>query len=121
SADAIARTRPDAAAEASALLHDLLAHWPASVVRPAFVHGDAALHNARLEDGRVVLLDLDDAELGPAAADLGRVLALLRARERLGRLERGGADTLSGDLIRGYGEAGRLPPPAELRWHVAAS
>jgi aminoglycoside phosphotransferase len=121
SAEAIVLTRPDAAADAQALLRELLAAWPASLGRPALMHGDAALHNAHLDDGCVVLRDLDNAALGPASADLGRVVAWLRAREVLGRAEPGLADRLSAELILGYGEAGRLPSPAELRWHVAAS
>ena len=43
---------------------------------PVLIHGDANLRNALLlADGDVALLDLEDLSLGPAAADLGQLLA----------------------------------------------
>ena len=40
------------------------------------IHGDANLRNAiLLDDGRVALLDLEHLAVGPAAADLGQVVA----------------------------------------------
>ena len=43
---------------------------------PVTIHGDANLGNAvLLDDGRVALLDLEHLALGPAAADVGQVVA----------------------------------------------
>ena len=61
---------------------------------PVHLHGDANLRNALLDGGRIALVDLEDAAAGPAAADLGFVLAGLlaaRAQERLARRRAGRA------------------------------
>ena len=43
------------------------------------VHGDANLRNALLDGDRVSLIDLEDVAAGPAAADVGHVLAATAA------------------------------------------
>ncbi|WP_028063663.1 aminoglycoside phosphotransferase family protein [Solirubrobacter soli] len=99
-AEVIGRVRPDAADAANRLLERLLAHVPAC--EPVLIHGDANLRNAVLQpDGTVALLDLEDLSVGPAAADLGQLIA-------------GGVPPEP--LLRGYGD-----PPEALRWHTAAS
>jgi Ser/Thr protein kinase RdoA (MazF antagonist) len=108
-AEVIARARPDAAAAADGLLAALIAH---ASERPAVtLHGDANLRNAlQLADGDVALLDLEHLSSGPAAADLGQVLAGLLTRR-----------TDATALLRGYAEVAPLPDRAALRWYTAAS
>jgi aminoglycoside phosphotransferase len=102
----IARARPDAGGAAARLLAALLER-PDDAAGPAVcLHGDANLRNALLDDGRIALLDLEDASAGPAAADLGQLLA----------------STTHGEaLLAGYAEVAPAPAPESLRWHTAAS
>jgi aminoglycoside phosphotransferase len=119
--EAIVRARPDAAEDARGLLRRLLEQWPAPTGRLACLHGDAAAHNVLVDDGRITLLDLDEVGLGPAAVDLGRVLAWIRARQLLRGIDDLEAGRLTAAVICGYGAGGPLPSPAALRWHVAAA
>lgn len=105
----IAKARPDAAAAAERLLDKLLAlpqDGPAVTL-----HGDVNLRNALLlADGDVALLDLEHLASGPAAADLGHVMAGLLTRR-----------TAATALLRGYAAVAPLPDRAALRWYTAAS
>ena len=76
------------------------------------LHGDANLRNALIDDGRIGLVDLEDVTAGPAAADLGFVIAGLLATRR---------DRLARELLDGYARVARAPSEEALRWHVAAS
>jgi aminoglycoside phosphotransferase len=104
----IARARPDAAAAASRVLDRLLDRLGDADGPAVCLHGDPGLRNAILDGGRVALIDFEDAAAGPAAADLGRVLA---------GLPRAAADP----LLRGYATVRRPPDPAALGWHTTAS
>ncbi len=108
----ISRVRPDADAAAERLLARLVA---LAEDRPAVtLHGDANLRNAlALANGEVALLDLEHVSKGPAAADLGQVLAGLLT-------SRAGREAATA-LLRGYGEVARTPDRAALRWYTAAS
>jgi aminoglycoside phosphotransferase len=109
-AEVIGRARPDVARAAERLLHGLLERAEDSEREVVCVHGDANLRNALLlPGGAVALLDLEDVSYGPAAADLGQVLAgLIVAR----------TPRAAGELLRGYGTP---PDRAALRWYTAAS
>jgi aminoglycoside phosphotransferase (APT) family kinase protein len=103
-AEVIGRVRPDAAPAAQRLLEALLERVEDGEGEPVLIHGDANLRNALLQpDGTVALLDLEDLSLGPAAADLGQLLA---------------ARVPAGPLLRGYGTP---PDRAALCWHTAAA
>jgi aminoglycoside phosphotransferase len=104
----IARARPDVATAAARLLTALLEHRGDAAGPPVCLHGDPGLRNAVLHDGRVALIDFEDASAGPAAADLGRVVAAL------GRAP-------AQPLLRGYATVREPPEPRALRWHTAAS
>jgi hypothetical protein len=111
----IARARPDAAAAAHQAAGGLM---HASHGAPAVcLHGDANLRNAIATGDGVVLLDLEHAAAGPAAADLGQLLAGLIADRVLGRI----ADErpLAAALVDGYATVAR--PPESLGWHTRAS
>jgi Ser/Thr protein kinase RdoA (MazF antagonist) len=130
----ISRGRPDAGGPAARALAALLERpQHASAV---CLQGDANLRNAiltaapnRATSGRsfgaaperatsVVLVDLEDSAAGPAAADLGQVLAgLLTARVR-GAIDERTERVLGDALLAGYGER---PAWEALRWHTAAA
>jgi Ser/Thr protein kinase RdoA (MazF antagonist) len=69
----------------------------------------------------MTLIDLDQAAAGPAAADLGGMLAGLRYCRRVGLCSRAAERALAGAFLAGYAAVRPLPPPAELRWHAAAA
>jgi hypothetical protein len=109
-ANAIARVRPDAGPAARRLLERLLVRIDDGEDEPVLLHGDANLRNALLlPGGTVALLDLEDVSTGPAAADLGQVLAALLVT----RTPHGAQA-----LLAGYGDP---PGLAALRWHTAAA
>jgi aminoglycoside phosphotransferase len=109
-AEAIARVRPDVAPAAQRLVTRLLSRIEDSYGEAVLIHGDANLRNALLQaDGTVALLDLEDLSSGPAAADLGQVLAALIVNR---------TPHAAKALLAGYGNP---PDAAQLRWHTAAS
>lgn len=118
-AEIIGRARPDVAAAAARLAGEL-----ADEVRegeaPVCLHGDVHLKNGLLDGWRVALIDLDQAGVGQAAADLGSVLAGLRYRA-LVTDEGARGEKLRAALVDGYSSLRELPDPDILRWHVAAA
>lgn len=117
SAELIGRARPEAAA-AALRLAEALSAGPPMQARPVLLHGDCHPKNALLEGERVALIDLDQAGIGPAAADLGSLLARL-VQTRLVE----GADTadLAGAFMDGYAEVRALPHQQSLAWHTSAA
>lgn len=110
--EVLRRARPDVASPATRLLARLDVACADGRREPVCLHGDANLRNAlRLADGRIGLIDLEHLSAGPAAADLGQLLAgLLAARRPGGRA-----------LLAGYARVAPVPDRAALRWHTAAS
>ena len=118
-AELIGRARPDVAAAADRLAADLVAAAPAAG-DDVVLHGDVHLKNGLAQGRRVALIDLDQAGLGPAAADLGSALAGLRYHHLVGdEVARGGR--VQRALLDGYADARDLPAAATLRWHIAAA
>jgi Ser/Thr protein kinase RdoA (MazF antagonist) len=112
SAGVLRRARPDVAPAATRLLARLDAARDDGRRPPVCLHGDANLRNALLlDDDRIGLIDLEHVSAGPAAADLGQLLAGLFAARRPG----GRA------VLAGYARVALLPDRAALRWHTAAS
>jgi Ser/Thr protein kinase RdoA (MazF antagonist) len=111
-AGVIARARPDAGPAAARLFARLLDGREDATGPPVALHGDANLRNALLDDGRITLIDFEDASSGPAAADLGQVLARLWSTPVTGG-ERA--------LLDGYASVQPTPGQAALRWYTAAS
>ena len=116
----IARARPDAGRSAELLLAALLGGRPTAAPEVC-LHGDANLRNAILDGEGVALIDLEDVAAGPAAADLGQLLAALLAARVLGRITSSRERALGAALLDGYRAAARMPDPGSLRWHTAAS
>jgi aminoglycoside phosphotransferase (APT) family kinase protein len=118
SAEVLATARPDVAERARRLARRLTA---TRVGGPSvLLHGDCHPKNAIVDGDRLTLIDLDQAGLGPAAADIGSLLA----RVRVGDLVDGGAgegERLTAAFLAGYSSRRVLPTPESLRWHTAAA
>jgi aminoglycoside phosphotransferase len=117
----IARARPDAGGAAAELLAKLLARHEDSAGPLVCLHGDPNLRNAIALEGRVALLDFEELAAGPAAADLGQLLAGLIAARVERRSSALAERSLAAALLNGYAAVAAPPPRASLRWHTAAS
>ena len=118
---AIATARPAAGPAAAAVLAGLLARRADAGGPDVCLHGDANPRNALLDGDRVALIDLEDVAAGPAAADLGHVLAGLLCARATGALDPLAERRLARALLRGYAAVGPPPAGAALAWHTAAS
>ena len=85
------------------------------------MHGDANLRNALLDGDRVSLIDLEDVAAGPAAADVGHVLAALLCARAAGELPVAAEHALARALLQGYATVAAPPRPEALTWHTAAA
>ncbi len=117
----IGQSRADAARPAAELADELCARWQPSPEGLVCLHGDIHPKNGILVHDRMTLIDLDQAGAGPAAADLGGLLAGLRYSCRIGLCSRAAERALAGAFLAGYAAVRALPPPTELRWHAAAA
>jgi Phosphotransferase enzyme family len=112
----IARARPQDGPAAAELLAALLSRaqpWGP----PAHLHGDVNPRNAILDGRRIVLIDMEHAAAGPAAADLGQVLAGLLLAQSMGAT---GGPAPADALVAGYATRSPAPDPRALRWFTAA-
>lgn len=116
----IAQARPDLAGSALRLA-DALADTRPAPARDACLHGDAHLKNALLDNGRIALVDLDQVAQGPAAAELGSLLAALRCSRVTGAISSSLECALTVSLLVGYEDVTDLPEPDDLRWYTAAA
>ncbi len=131
-AELIGVARPDVA-DASRRLADALATRQPSPARRVLLHGDCHPKNALVQGDHVALIDLDQAGIGPAAADVGSFLArLIQARlvdgdgidgiTRDGSdIDRSDSDDLAGAFLDGYSTVRPLPDAVSLAWHTAAA
>jgi len=85
------------------------------------LHGDCHPKNALFDGDRVSLVDLDQAGLGDAAADVGSLLARLRHGTLLGEHDERTADALVAAFVAGYAAVRPMPDAASVRWHTAAA
>lgn len=112
----ISQARPDVADLVHRLSAKLIAQYEQG--KPVFLHGDVHPKNILLNDDQLFLLDLDQAASGPAAVDLGSVIAGLYCDACTGTRLWREATTLKRALLSGYGKPQNL---RTLRWHVAAA
>jgi aminoglycoside phosphotransferase (APT) family kinase protein len=117
----IGRARPDARRAAHALADELVRRYEAPAAPHVWLHGDVHAKNGVLRGERLTLIDLDQAAQGPAAAELGSLLAGLSYNALTGLLSRADARTLGNAFLSGYASLRALPAPAALRWHTAAA
>lgn len=104
------RVRPDLKHAALLAADELTRSRPGDTARVT-LHGDPHLKNAFIAGDRITLIDFDQACRGPAAADLGSLLAALG--DAAPRLER--------RVLDGYASIAPLPPQDSIRWHTAAA
>jgi aminoglycoside phosphotransferase len=119
-ASLIAALRPDCSGAARELADRLITERPQAATAVC-LHGDVHPKNALVGDAGLALVDLDQVALGPAAADIGGILAGLRYRRLIGELSAAAEDTLAQAVLDGYAAAGGRLDPADLRWHAAAA
>jgi aminoglycoside phosphotransferase len=119
-ADLIASVRGDVAAPARKVAGELSQRLDADD-DPVCLHGDVNFRNALLEDGRVALIDLDQVAAGPAAAELGSVLASLRYAGVVGLLPLAVVPGLGASFLAGYEALRALPSESALRAHTSAA
>ena len=112
--------RPDVAQAATQLDDELRSSVPppASLV---CLHGDVHPKNGISLNGLVTLIDLDQSGLGPAAADLGSMLALLHYNWRIGLITRQRERELASAFLDAYAGSRQLPAQRSLNWHTAAA
>jgi Ser/Thr protein kinase RdoA (MazF antagonist) len=119
-AQILARARPDVAAQAGFLAERLRAATP-EPAPDVVLHGDCHPGNALVDGDAVALVDLDQMGLGPAAADLGSLIARLRYAVAVGDLGAVEATDLEARFLTGYAERRPLPDASSLAWHTAAA
>jgi aminoglycoside phosphotransferase (APT) family kinase protein len=112
SAHLVAVARPDVSAPAVRLA-DRLADGPPPGGPQVALHGDCHPKNALLAGDAIALIDLDQAGVGPAAADIGSLIARLHADGDTGPMRTA--------FLAGYESVRPLPPERSLRWHTAAA
>ena len=117
---AIATAQPAAGRPAAELLAALLGRHADAAGPDVCLHGDANPRNALLDGDRVSLIDLEDIAAGPAAVDLGHVLAGLLCERAAGGLAAAEQQRLGRALLRGYAGVAPLPRAESLAWHTAA-
>ncbi|MGH2987517.1 MAG: phosphotransferase [Solirubrobacterales bacterium] len=116
----IGRARPDLATRTHALAGALVGSFEERTP-PVFLHGDAHPQNGIMGSDGVVLIDLDQVCTGPAAADLGGLLATVTGSRCVGELSEAAESRLHDAVLAGYAESAPPPPGHSLRWHVAAA
>ena len=99
----------------------LVSTWNPPDDPPVCLHGDVNFRNWVINDECIGLVDLDSLCVGPAAADLGSMLAGLRYHHRIGRFSGALEWQSAAALLAGYASVRRLPAARALRWHAAAA
>jgi Ser/Thr protein kinase RdoA (MazF antagonist) len=120
-ASSIGLVRPDLAQLAAELCDQLCCQKKELSEASVCLHGDVHPKNGILLDKGIALIDLDQASLGPPAADLGSLLAALRYERYIGLLTEPGERALAEAFLCGYHQLSMLPEPESLRWHMAAA
>ena len=116
----IAMARPDVASVANKLDRELRSTIP-SGQSLVCLHGDVHPKNGIALNGLVTLIDLDQSAIGPAAADLGSMLALLHYNWRIGLITRKRERELASAFLDAYAGSRQLPAQRSLSWHTAAA
>ena len=120
-ASSIGLVRPDLAEQAAELCDALCAQKKELNEPSVCLHGDVHPKNGILLEKGIALIDLDQASVGPPAADLGSLLAALCYERHIGLLTETAERTLADTFLTGYQQIGMLPDPESLRWHMAAA
>lgn len=116
----VGMARPDVARVASQLDEELRSSVPPAGTMVC-LHGDVHPKNGIALNGLVTLIDLDQSAIGPAAADLGSMLALLHYNWRIGLITRNRERELASAFLDAYAGSRQLPAQGSLSWHTAAA
>jgi aminoglycoside phosphotransferase len=119
-AELVATARPDLAVAARRLAVNLATTAP-SGQQAVVLHGDCHPGNLLVGEHGVSLIDLDQSGLGPAAADLGSLLARLQHGMLAGERTADVTRKLGEAFVAGYAEVRPLPSPTTLAWYIAAA
>ena len=114
------RVRPDIGEAARALGRRLI---DAAVIDSdvACLHGDLHPKNAIAVGDAMALIDVENVAAGPAAADLGSLLASLVYRRQTRRLSARGCRARARAFLVGYASRRDLPSRQSLAWYIAAA
>ena len=89
--------------------------------RPTLLHGSFRLNHVLVHQGRLALIDLDGASVGPAEFDVANFLASLYYFEAEGRLHGIERREIARRFLNGYRAVARWAlDPEALRWYRAA-
>ena len=116
----IGSARRDVASVVNDLNDQLHSNFPAEEPLVC-LHGDVHPKNGIALNGLVTLIDLDQCGAGPAAADLGSMLALLHYNWRIGLITRRKERELASAFLDAYRSSRQLPAQSSLNWHTAAA
>jgi aminoglycoside phosphotransferase len=116
----VGMARPDVARIANRLEDDLCTTVPPAEPLVC-LHGDVHPKNGIAANGLVTLIDLDQSAVGPAASDLGSMLALLHYNWRIGLLTRSRKRELASGFLDAYAGSRQLPSQRSLSWHTAVA
>jgi len=116
----ISQARPELATATRTLTNRLTADPPAAQEQ-VLLHGDCHPGNVLVAGDRLSLIDIDQAGTGPAAADIGSLLARLNYGSVLGERDPATATVMTNAFLEGYSQVRALPDDSTLRWYVAAA
>lgn len=117
----IGLVRPDLAQLASELASQLCSQRAEFSEAKVCLHGDVHPKNGVLLGNEIGLIDMDQASLGPRAADIGSMLAALRYERHIGLLTEEAEQERATAFLNGYKTRAKLPEPESLRWHIASA
>ncbi len=115
--DLVCAARPDLASVTDGLVGELLRTAPTPGPN-VLLHGDLHPKNVLVHDNGVSFVDFDEACAGPAAAELGGVLARLWCPRPRDTIDPDTAQAAAEALLAGYE---RGPSRADLLWYAAAA
>ncbi len=113
----VAVVRPDLAVLVDSLV-DVLLSAPPRQEPPVLLHGDLHPKNVLVHATGISLVDLDQAGVGAAAAELGGTLARLWCPRPGDEISAGAATAAADALLASYAP---LPDRGVLRWYAAAA
>jgi aminoglycoside phosphotransferase (APT) family kinase protein len=116
----ISEALPDVGAAAGKLT-DRLATDPPEPQVPVLLHGDCHPGNVLVAGDRVSLIDIDQAGTGPAAADIGSLMARLAYGAVLRETDAATATLMASAFLEGYAGVRALPDDRTLDWYAAAA
>jgi hypothetical protein len=117
----VARVRPDVAPLVDRLARELASSRAPATDESVCLHGDVHPKNAIATGDGIALFDVEDLAIGPAAADVGSLLAGLVYLRRASRISVDTHEELASAFLDGYASVRPLPRRQALGWHTAAA